>query len=139
MHQSRKNSLLYFFFLLSSFAISLSSGCEDNIVNQPVNVVFPDSNVSYSQHLEPLFQQGCALSTCHGRASQGGLNLETPSYTKLMNHPTRLVVAMEGENSLLVQRIDGRVQPQMPLNRTPLNKNQIDGIKKWINEGAANN
>jgi len=121
--------------------VTSTNSCEDAVTepDQPINIVFPDSLISYSQHVEPLFQQGCALSACHGSASQGGLNLDAPSYSKLINHQPRLVVAMEADNSLLVQRLDGRVQPRMPLNRTPLNENQINGIKKWINEGAANN
>jgi hypothetical protein len=40
---------------------------------------------------------------------------------------------------LLVQRIDGRLAPQMPFDSQPLTANQIAGIKKWIDEGATNN
>jgi hypothetical protein len=40
---------------------------------------------------------------------------------------------------LLVQRIDGRIAPRMPLNSQALTTNQINGIKKWIDEGAMNN
>ena len=137
----RSYSLLFILLPLLSLPVALTNSCKDSSVepDQLINIVFPDSNVSYSQHVEPLFQQGCAFSSCHGTASQAGLNLESPSYNKLMNHQPRLVVATEGNNSLLVQRLDGRVQPQMPLGRTPLSQNQIDGIKKWINEGAVNN
>ncbi|MBI4428357.1 MAG: hypothetical protein HY562_04490 [Ignavibacteriales bacterium] len=137
----RRRSFFGFLVLVTAGAFAfLINSCEDVVEpDQTIGVVFPDSNVSYSQHIEPLFQQGCAFSSCHGTASQAGLNLESPSYSKLMNHQPRLVVAMEAENSLLVQRLDGRIQPQMPLNRKPLNENQINGVKKWINEGAANN
>lgn len=126
--------------LVFSLMFAALSSCKDSITDsdQPINLVFPDSNVSYSQHVEPLFQQGCAFGQCHGSSTAGGLNLESPSYSKLISRPG-LVVSRESNNSLLVQRLDGRLQPRMPLNRTPLNQNQINGIKKWIDEGAANN
>ena len=137
-HHGRISFLLI---LILAIPVTLIFSCKDSATDpgQPINIAFPDSNVSYSQYLEPLFQQGCAFSSCHGTASQGGLNLESPSYSKLMNHQPRLVVSTEGNNSLLVQRLDGRVQPQMPFNRTALTQNQINGIKKWIDEGAINN
>ena len=137
----RQGRISFLLILLLATPVTLIFGCKDSATDpgHSINVVFPDSNVSYSQYLEPLFQQGCAFSSCHGTASQRGLNLESPSYSKLMNHQPRLVVSMEGNNSLLVQRLDGRVQPQMPFKRTPLTQNQINGIKKWINEGAINN
>jgi hypothetical protein len=131
--------LVVFTLVLAQILVALSS-CKDTITDpdQPINVVFPDSNVSYSQHVEPLFQQGCAFGQCHGSNSAGGLNLESPSYSKLLSRPG-LVVSRESNNSLLVQRLDGRLQPRMPLNRTQLTQNQVNGIKKWIDEGAANN
>jgi len=51
----------------------------------------------------------------------------------------RLVVSGQSNNSLLIQRLDGRIQPRMPFNLTPLTQNQLDGVKKWIDEGALNN
>ncbi len=131
--------LVVFTLVLAQILVALSS-CKDTIADtdQPINVVFPDSNVSYSQHVEPLFQQGCAFGQCHGSASAGGLNLETPSYSKLMNRPG-LVVPRQSNNSVLVQRLEGRLGSRMPLNRTPLTQNQVNGIKKWIDEGAAIN
>ncbi|MBF8247968.1 MAG: hypothetical protein HW374_768, partial [Bacteroidetes bacterium] len=86
--QVGKLSLLFVALVLAQILVSLSS-CKDTLTDpdQPINVVFPDSNVSYSQHVEPLFQQGCAFGQCHGSASAGGLNLESPSYSKLIGRP----------------------------------------------------
>lgn len=117
------------------------SSCKDQIEDPNVNpIVFPSSNVSFSQHVETLFQQRCAFIGCHaGSSPAAGLDLSTPAYSKLMNHQPRLVNAGTSNNSLLVQRIDGRLSPQMPFNREPLTANQINGIEKWIDEGALNN
>lgn len=115
--------------------------CKDEIADPSANpIVFPESNVSFTKHIEPLFQQRCALAGCHaGSNATAGLDLSIPAYSKLMNHQPRLVISGASNNSLLAQRIDGRIIPQMPFNRDPLNANQINGIKKWIDEGAMNN
>lgn len=113
--------------------------CKDEITSTE-DIVFPASNVSYSKHVSVLFQQKCALGQCHaGSDPKGGLNLEPPSYNNLMNHIPRLVTSGQSNNSLLVQRLDGRIQPRMPYGRDPINDNQLNGIKKWIDEGALNN
>ena len=119
----------------------LVSSCKDQVTDPNVNpIVFPDANISYSKHVDPLFQQRCALGGCHaGSTAQAGLDLFAPSYSSLINHLPRLVTAGASNNSLLVQRIDGRLAPQMPYMAQPLNANQINGIKKWIDEGAKNN
>ncbi|MBM4162741.1 MAG: hypothetical protein FJ217_16810 [Ignavibacteria bacterium] len=122
-------------------AVLFVSSCKDEIADPSVNpIVFPQENVSFTRHVEPLFQQRCSFIGCHaGGNPAAGLDLSTPAYNKLMNHQPRLVVSGEGSNSLLAQRIDGRFPRQMPLDREPLNANQISGVKKWIDEGASNN
>jgi hypothetical protein len=127
---------------LMALAIILGiASCKDQVTDPNVDpIVFPESNISYSKHVDPLFQQRCALSGCHGgSSSQAGLDLLAPSYSFLINHQPRLVNPGSSTNSLLVQRIDGRLAPQMPYMSQPLNANQIAGIKKWIDEGAKNN
>jgi len=115
--------------------------CKDQVTDPNVNpIVFPDANVSYSKHVDPLFQQRCALGGCHaGSSAQAGLDLFAPSYSSLINHQPRLVNPGASNNSLLVQRLDGRIAPQMPYMSQPLNSNQLNGIRKWIDEGAKNN
>jgi mono/diheme cytochrome c family protein len=123
--------------LLLAPLLSLLGSCSDSVTD-PSLPEFPESNVSYTKHVEPLFQARCA--GCHaGNAPAGQLNLSTPSYSNLMNHVPRLVNPGNGDQSLLIQRLDGRVQPQMPFNRQPLTAAQVRGIRTWINEGALNN
>ncbi len=113
--------------------------CKDQRPNTS-NIILPDSNLSYSRDLEPLFSQTCLGSFCHsGSSAAKGLDLTPPSYTALMDHFPRLVVAGAPNNSLLVQRLDGTIPPVMPSNQNPLTANQINGIKQWIKEGAKNN
>jgi hypothetical protein len=122
-------------------AVSGFNSCKDQVVDPNTNpVVFPASNVSFSQHVQTLFQSRCAFAGCHaGSNPTGGLDLSSPAYNSLMNHQPRLVIAGASNNSLLIQRLDGRIAPQMPFNAQAINSNQLTGMKKWIDEGAQNN
>lgn len=121
--------------------VMVVSSCEDQILGDGgASIIFPDSLVSFSKHVEPLFTQTCTTSRCHGGSAPAkNLSLDPPSYSSVMNHEPRLVITGESSSSLLVQRLDGTFLPVMPPNRDPLTQNQIKGIKKWIDEGARNN
>jgi hypothetical protein len=145
MSQKSTRALRRYLPLALVFAIGVSgiicASCEDELTGlRPSDVVFPDSAVSYSQHVDALFQQSCASSQCHGGSTPAGdLNLEFPSYRALVDHRPRLVLSGDGANSLLVLRLTGAVGERMPLRLPALNENQIRGIQRWIDEGAINN
>ncbi len=125
--------------LISIILALLWTSCKDSVTEPGVsNVVFPDSLVSYSQHVDALFQQSCVPGCHDARMNDGNLNLERPSWSNLINHQPQLVIPRQASNCLLVERLDGRIPPPMPPFQ-PLNTNQLNGIKKWINEGALNN
>lgn len=114
------------------------TGCGDvSDPTSPYDVVFPEANVSYARHVQSLFNTTCALAGCHDDISRQS-NLSLTSYQNATARPG-IIVPFRADASVLVQRIEGRLQPRMPLNRSPLNTNQINGIKTWINEGARNN
>jgi hypothetical protein len=128
------------FLLVFSLALLLLSCKDESTGVDDSSIVFPAANVSFGRHVEPLFQLRCAVLGCHaGSSPAAGLNLQTPSYSSLMNHRPRLVIAGASNNSLLILRLEGRIQPLMPLRGNPLNQNQLNGIKKWIDEGALYN
>jgi len=104
----------------------------------PSDVAFPDSNVSYEQHVRRLFNQTCALGGCHDDGPhQSALRLT--SWGSTVIDVPGVVVPGDPDNSTLVLRIEGRLGVRMPLNRNPLNQNQTNGIRKWVAEGAENN
>jgi uncharacterized membrane protein len=128
--------LLYFLFFC--FILLVSSGlisCKDTQTN-PSEIVFPNSNVSFTKHVGPLFQQRCTGSLCHGGSAPAyQLNLEYPSYTALMTRGG-LVIPGDAIHSVLFQSIEGS-PPSMPPPKSPqLTQNQITGVKIWIEEGA---
>lgn len=140
-----RRSIRRFLPLALVFAIGVSgiicASCEDELTGLgPSNVVFPDSGVSYSRHVDALFQQSCASAQCHGgSAPAADLDLQMPSYRALVDHRPRLVLSGDGANSLLILRLTGEVGARMPLRLAPLTDNQIRGIRRWIDEGAVNN
>jgi len=106
----------------------------------PSNVVFPTSDVSYSQHVQVLFNQTCTAVGCHS-SSESGDRLKLDSYENLRFGVRGVPVVIPGNaaSSMLVLRIQGTVGQRMPLGLNPLNQNQVNGISTWINEGAQRN
>ena len=126
--------------VLIPLAITLS--CKDDNPTgpegSPSNVVFPTSNVSYSQHVQPLFNQACAFAGCHDAGTHQS-PLKLTSWGDVVITLPGIVVTGQPDQSTLVFRIEGRVGQRMPLGTNPLNQNQINGIRTWIAEGARNN
>jgi hypothetical protein len=132
---------LLFFLLLSGFffmyGITSFSCKKDEKKTISSDIIFPDSLVSFINYVEPLFQQTCVISGCHsGSQPAGGLNLESNMWTTLIDHQPSLIIVKNGNESPLVKYLDGRLQPRMPISGT-LTTNQINGVKKWIDEGAS--
>jgi hypothetical protein len=138
---SQKRLISRIILVLAPFAILAAlvvPSCKDQRPNTS-GYLLPDSNVSYSRDIDPLFAQTCLGSQCHsGSTPAKGLNLEPPSYIQLTSFIPQLVSPRD-TNSLLLQYLDGRMYPQMPSNQYPLTANQINGIKQWIKEGAKDN
>jgi hypothetical protein len=90
--------------------------------------------------------------TCHsgvGRVPDGGLRLEAAvAYQQLVNaqsegKPSAVrVVPGDPNASYLIHKLEGRfdiVGARMPLGDAPLAQADIDVIRTWISQGAANN
>lgn len=124
-------------------AVALSTWtCKDEITGGgTIDVVFPDSMVSYGQQVQPLFTRGCAFSGCHGadRYANDGYSLD--SYEHVMFGTRAVVFRGDPDHSLLTQAIEGLngVPPMPPNDFRQLNENQKRGLRKWVAEGAQNN
>ncbi len=130
----KKNKLT----LIVLFIISLNA-CDDTVTNQEIDkVIIPASNVKFSEHIYPVFRVKCNTATCHNSRDRAG-NLSLDSYSETVSDPLIIFPGLP-ENSKLVWAIEGRViSPMPPIGYPPLTKNQIEGIKTWIKEGAKNN
>ena len=129
--------VLYLIILVSSTIIYF--GCDDTITVQDVdNREIPDSNVSCSKDIAPIFELKCV--SCHGTGSlEGGVDLTT--WAGVVD--PRIVIPEESDTSPLVWTIEQRpgfpIMPPRDSPFLPLTSKQIQGVKTWIDEGAKNN
>ena len=114
------------------------AGCDDTTTNVDSNVI-PDSNVSYSKHIQPIFNAKCV--NCHG-VGQTDAGLDLTTWAGTTANPS-VVFPGKPENSNLVFTIEqtSGFPPMPPVDSPypPLTQNQINGVKTWIKEGAKNN
>jgi hypothetical protein len=132
-----KTFISFIFLVIAYFVVMLCSSCKDeNNNNFTSNIVFPDTGkISFTKYVQPLFQQTCVAAQCHGGSSPvDGLDLTAPCWEAIHDYKAGILV---GSNSLLYKRIAGIGYTRMPPDNYPaLTTNQINGVKKWINDGA---
>ena len=129
-------SLFSALLLVTFSGAALLSSCDDDGVGPGDDIVFPDSDVSYSAHVQPYFNLRCANYGCHEDQTRAG-NLSLTSYTRLIERPG-VVTPGNAQSSLLMQKIDGRLPHPIDVPIL-INENQLKGIETWINEGAQQN
>jgi len=134
---------IYFYLLLFiSAGLVIYTGCDSTTVESIDSKTIPSSNVSYLNHIQPVFNIKCAVEGCHDVENRaGGLALTTWSAT---TDDQTIVFPGDPTTSRLVWVIDanyGSTTPMPPINSgiPTLTDNQIEGIKTWIKEGAKNN
>jgi hypothetical protein len=96
----------------------------------------PAAGVDFARNVLPILKANCYL--CHsGDRPKGGLHLDSKELALKGGSSGQAIVPGNATSSLLVHRImglDGKVQ--MPMGRAPLHPDEIDTIKKWIDQGA---
>ncbi len=131
----RRTAILLTALLLGTLLLTQNS-CSDSLVSDPDDIVFPDTNISYLRHVQPLFNLSCTLSGCHDRETAAS-NVNLSSYFDTMLRPG-LVIPGNPEASLLVQIFDGRI-PHIASFQARVNDNHRRGITQWVREGAVQN
>lgn len=113
------------------------NGCDDTLTASDIDSrIIPESNVSYSIDLAPVFESRCV--NCHGVGkTEGGVDLTTWTGVRSSG-----VTPGEADGSPLVWAIEqspGFEMPPLDAPIKPFTPDQIRGVKTWINEGALNN
>ena len=135
-----------------SFVWFLLFCSDDGLAPDRINYVIPESNISYYDHLQPMFNGKCGFgSQCHSVEnkynslffdfkdvfidyviSETGAKLVDPLLHKESPDLAPLYI-------LVTQRyVSLERQPPLSYGREPLTENQINGIRQWIAEGAPN-
>jgi hypothetical protein len=99
-----------------------------------------------SGNIQPLFNQSCATGiTCHVAGGAAPVDLSDGSWPRIFQVPSTespmqfYINPFDDAGSYLFDKVDGSALPRMPLSGGPLSQDQIDSIRNWILEGAANN
>ena len=106
---------------------------------EPENMTFPDSNLSFQQHIHPIFLHDCVSSGCHENGQPAaGLDLETLTPTFTSGNNRIVVFPNDPDQSILYRVLLGNYLgiSQMPKNRLQLSDAKIKAIRTWIQEGA---
>lgn len=131
--------------LLSPLVTGLAVlGCTEK-VHLPTALPGPPGPTVTPDTIQAIFTARCALPACHsGAAPRAGMDLSAGnSYANTVNVPSAAcspldrVEPNDPDNSCIVRRIEGTVQPRMPLGGTgPLAPADIARIRSWIAQGA---
>jgi hypothetical protein len=110
------------------------------------NNALPESNITFSEHIRPLFRIRCGSENgCHSFLNTGGYpakRLQLTNYqstiTHLIDGDEPLIIPGQGEQSFLYKILFMPLSdsPRMPKERIPLNTNNTNCIRIWIDEGA---
>lgn len=103
------------------------------------------TDVSFSNDIQPIFQDSCGGANCHIDEEESGVELTT--YDDVMNsvgdqYGEPIVNEGNPESSPLVDKIASSSPEygvQMPRSGQSLSQDEIDLIRGWINEGAPDN
>lgn len=91
--------------------------------------------VDFSGAIHPIFVSRCL--PCHsGAKAQAGLSLGSRADMLKGGASGPALVPGDSAKSLIVKRILGEGGPRMPMGGEPLKADEIEAVRKWIDEGA---
>jgi hypothetical protein len=131
----------YFLSFILFLGLSLY-GCDDTLTVKNVDDEdIPANNVSFADHIYPVFQVKCAFSGCHAQPNPAD-GIDLSNWAGVTADPN-IVFPGEPDLSRLVWTIDPSVSgvskmPPIGYAR-PVTLDQIEGIRTWIAEGALDN
>lgn len=115
-------------------------GCKDQVLGPDGggSITFPDTGlVSYSQHVQPLFNLKCNSSACHGAGTFSIRGFDFTEYGRFAITGQNIVIPGDPDNSRLNKAVEGRSPGQeMPQGSYPLPQNNRDGLRRWVLQGA---
>jgi hypothetical protein len=140
MGKAQKNGIAAAFVLLAAFGAWIFAGCEDKVTGGGGNdIVFPDTGaVSYSRHVQPLFNLKCTFSGCHGADTKAARGWDLTTYSNFA-YGFDIIAPGDPTISRLNKAVEGRTpgKEMPPGNGYPLPENQKQGLRRWVLQGAS--
>jgi len=100
-----------------------------------VSSVSAQALVNYQTQIRPIIEKHCL--ECHSQDKRkGGLSLATYEDALEGGRDGPVIRPGNGSGSLLIHRVRGDVEPQMPKDEDPLGAAQIALLRRWIDQGA---
>lgn len=91
--------------------------------------------IDYERQIRPIIRANCLA--CHNAEKRkGGLSLASYEDVLEGGRSGAIVRPGRGHDSLVMRRMSGDVEPQMPLGEAPLIPSELAIIRAWIDEGA---
>ena len=144
VRQGSQWSLLLLFTLIT-LGLSSIPACKHDPVGGPVDPIDtmdmhpcdPDT-VYFSTDVLPIILSSCGMELCHDAVTKTE-GVEITSYETLI--ASNIVVPFEPDSSMMYQLMtETDLTEVMPPNpRGPISDNNIEVIRKWIEQGALNN
>src|SRR4051795_5677573 len=93
------------------------------------------SLVDYERQVHPILAAKCW--SCHSQEKRsGGLSLATLGDALAGGRSGAAIKPGSAATSLLMRRVNGEVQPRMPVGAPPLSDGEMATLRAWIDEGA---
>ena len=124
-------------FAMFILVVSLLSGCVKDVTVTLTNDKVVTAKVSFTKQLIPLFTANCALSGCHV-ANHQPPDLEAAAAFNSIKD-LKLVDISTPNNSIIYERLTGKLNPSMPFGKTTNPSNINNLVLAWIKQGALNN
>jgi hypothetical protein len=124
--------LILFFMTLTLWGCSDMGDKVSEINHNP-----PDTLLSFSADIRPIFSANCA--SCHLNGAANG-NLQLDSYSLLMSTGLHspVIIPTTPDSSYLIQKIEGRAGDRMPLGGFLSSADSLK-IRVWVRQGALDN
>jgi hypothetical protein len=99
------------------------------------SVLSAQTRVDFQRQIRPILEERCL--ECHSQDKRkGGLSLATYEDALEGGRNGPVIRPGNGAGSLLVHRVRGDVEPQMPKDKDPLTTAEIAMLRLWIDQGA---
>ncbi len=93
------------------------------------------SLVDYQRQIRPIIEKHCL--ECHSQDKRkGGLSLATYEDALEGGRNGPVIRPGNGHGCLMIHRVRGEIEPQMPKDEDPLTASQINLLRLWIDQGA---
>ena len=127
--------VLSFFLLIAGALLAAKPQAASQAGATETRQATPGGSVVFATQIRPILASRCY--PCHGPdIQQHGLRLDSLQAILTGSANGKVVIPGDSQNSHVVRRLLGLEQPQMPYGGPPLSAEQIDLVRKWIDEGA---